>query len=95
MLGQCLLKVHKVDYEDSTFIFKLCVYMHVCMICAHECSAPGRQKKVSEPLELELEEVVICPVWVPVPQLRPTARAMHTLTHCANSLALQTFLSLD
>lgn len=54
-------------------LFLSCVYICMCERGVHvECNAPGRQKKVSEILELELEAVVICSVWVLEPQLLPT-----------------------
>lgn len=54
-------------------LFLSCVHICMCERGVHvECNAPGRQKKVSDPLKLELEAVVICPVWVLGPQLLPT-----------------------
>lgn len=41
------------------------VYICVCVwVCAHVCSALGGQKEALDPLELELEVIVGCLMWV-------------------------------
>jgi hypothetical protein len=48
----------------------------------HRCSgALGGQKRASDPLELELQAVVSCLVWVMGSELRPSGRAVSDLNH--------------
>jgi len=57
-------------------------------VCEHACRCHGGQKRASDPLELELQAVVNCPIWVLGATLEASARGASTLTGRAISPAL-------
>lgn len=56
-----------------------CVYecMYICMYVHHVCGALGGHKRVLGPLELELQVVMSCLMWVSEP--RSSTRTENTL----------------
>lgn len=60
---------------DELFLFNSCVYVCVCV--PHVCRNPSRpEKKVLGSLELELQWVVSCLLWVLGTDLRSSARTV-------------------
>lgn len=56
-----------------------CVYMCICLLmfmCVCRCMCPRGQKKAWDPLDLKLQVVVNCPVWVPGTKSSFSTRAM-------------------
>ena len=64
------------------FFKKICVCVCVCV-----CGVHGGQKRVSDPLELELQVVVSRLMWVLVTELRSSTRAARALNTLATSPA--------
>lgn len=72
------------------FYLKFIVYFKLCawggVQCAHcKCNTHRGQKRVSDPLKLALQTVVICPTWVLGTELWSFAREVHNLNHWATS----------
>lgn len=61
------------------------IFMYVC-VCVNMCmGAKGVQKRVMDPLELEVQALMSCPTWVLGIELWFSVRAASTLYHCAIS----------
>lgn len=70
--------------------------MHVSFagrVCACECSCL-QKSEVLESLELELQAVLSCQMWLLGMELRPSVRAAHTLTTEASPQSLEAFINV-
>lgn len=64
-------------------ILRMCVYE---LVCAHECSTNGGQKRALDLPELALQATVVCSMWVLGTGLRSSAKPGNTPNH---SVSLQ------
>lgn len=85
--------------EENPFI----IFNSTCMcVCAYKCRTHGGQKRVTDPLELELHVVVSCPTAEPSLQLHGRespyasleAQAFHTdfLLHASHNTKTSMFV---
>lgn len=53
----------------------------MCVVCLHlSTGVCVNHRRASEPLELELQVIMSCPMWVLGPELKSSGRAVCTLT---------------
>ena len=52
------------DWMSCAFLFQFETFMCLSPVCAYHVSADGVQKRVSDPLELELQAVLSRLTWV-------------------------------
>jgi hypothetical protein len=59
----------------------MCIYK---LVCVHEWSTNGGQKRALDLLELALQAIVVCSMWVLGNGLRSSARVVYWLVLCVN-----------
>lgn len=64
-----------------SFLYGCC--LQICLCTTREPGAYGDQRRASDPLGLEWQEFVSCPVWVLGPELQSSARIANTPHHWA------------
>ena len=83
LLGFIFLITEKFVQYFEFFFFKVYGYVRVWFIClciyVHACGTYRGQKRISDPLELELQVVMSCLIWVQGTEIKPSGRASSIL----------------